>query len=211
MHQTFTIRKLTVSNSQDTLSLVASQFSADSPLHQAMGITPREYYNYLAESWQEYAFKGPVSPLGAFCVSTHELVGCLIASHFPAKFDHADKLPNKHKPIAALLQNLEQQYLQQNKIQKNCLLVDLAVVKKSHRGCGVYRKLREELHALAASCHYKTVYGELSSSATQHVCVTNMQHEVVAEINYSDFQYGNDTPFSDIESPRSIQLVRTSV
>lgn len=205
------IKALTTDHSNQALQLVANEFSAGSPLHRAMGITQQEYLEYLSDGWNNYAFGGPVKSLGAFCKSSQQLIGCLIASHFPVSFDNLDTLPQKHKPIAALLQELENEYLKHNYCIDRSLLVDLAVVRHDHRGSGIYQQLRAALHNNAASSGYKTVFGELSSSSTQYVCANKSAHQVVAEINYKDFNYGGRAPFATIEDPHSIQLVSVSL
>ncbi len=211
MQAPFNVKALTTDHSNQALQLVANEFSTGSPLHQAMGITQQEYLEYLSGGWNAYAFGGPIRSLGAFCNSSQQLIGCLIVTHFPVSFDNLDTLPEKHKPIAALLQTLENKYLNHNNHPHRSLLVDLAVVSHSHRGSGIYQQLRTTLHNNAASSGYKSIFGELSSSLTQHVCVNKSAHQVVAEINYKDFNYGGRTPFATIEDPRSILLVNVSL
>lgn len=207
----YTIKALERKYSALALSLVANEFSTGSPLHKAMGITQQEYREYLSVNWDSYAFGGPVNSLAAFCNSSNELAGCLIATRFPANFDDIDTQPEKHKPIASLLQNLEHQFILRDDDSHKSLLVDLAIVSQSYRGSGAYIQLRRTLHSIAASAGYDTVFGELSSATTQHVCVGKLGQQVVAEINYADFTYCGETPFAAIEEPRSIQLVRGSV
>lgn len=211
MQNNFTIRPLTVNQSAEALTLVTNEFSVSSPLHQATAVTPQEYQDYLSKNWQSYAFGGPVNSLGAFSSLDNRLLGCLIATRFPVSFVQLDLLPKKQKPIAALLQALELQYLQCNDYSTDSLLVDLAVVAKNQRGCGIYQQLRTAFHEAAALAGYNTVYGELSSAATQHVCVSKLGHQVVAEIHYADFQYDGRKPFASIEDPCSIQLVAASI
>lgn len=210
MIKNYSIRSLDSNHSEQALSLVSKEFSAGSPLHRAMNITQQEYFDYLTDNWSSYAFEGPVKPLAAFSNSGEELLGCIIASHFPGRYQFIETLPKKHQPIAALLQALEQQYLQNNTYSGGGLLADLAVVKKDHHDLGIYQQLRAALQKSSAAAGYSTVFGELSSAATQHVCINKLGHEVIAEINYSEFRYSDEMPFACIKEPHSIQLVSSS-
>jgi len=86
------------------------------------------------------------------------------------------------------------------------MLVDMAVVTPSARGQGIYRKLREAIHGVGRAAGFLTVVGELSSAATQHLCINVFNHKVCAEISYSSYDYKGSTPFSNIESPETIVL-----
>ena len=193
--------------SAQALTLVADQFCANSTLHQAMKISPSEFYNHLHPLWQEYAFEGPVDTLVAVSHEHTEVVGCIIACPFPMQLESLKTLPEKQRPITALLQALEASYLKNNPMIDQSLLVDIAVVDKGVANRGIYQKLRAELHLRAKEAGYKKIYGELSSSATQHVCVDNLRHKVVSEIAFKNFIYNGKRPFASIDSPASIQLV----
>nr|MBX2838286.1 hypothetical protein [Gammaproteobacteria bacterium] len=53
---------------------------------------------------------------------------------------------------------------------------------------------------------FRSVVGELSSSATQHLCINKFGHTVQAEIAYESFMYEGENPFSKIKEPPSIIL-----
>jgi len=83
----------------------------------------------------------------------------------------------------------------------------MAVVSSSYRHRGVYRRLREVVHCVGHNAGFKRVVGELSSAATQRVCVAEFGHTVCAEIHYDAFEFSGRRPFCLIRDPCSIQLV----
>jgi len=87
------------------------------------------------------------------------------------------------------------------------MLVDMAVVSSMARGQGIYRKLRESAHLIGREAGFSRVIGELSSAATQQLCINRLKHKVCAEIVYSTYEYKNQKPFASIKEPKSIVLV----
>ncbi len=203
----YTVKKLDNDYSEQALTLVSEEFSHGSPLHQAMDISQQEYFDYLSADWHNYAMAGPLDSLIAIDSNSHELLGCLITSRFPVVFCELELLPEKQQPISALLQKLESNYLKSSRHHGKGCMVDLVVVRKTYRGTGIYQHMRKTLHTQAKAAGYDTVFGELSSASTQHVCVKKLGHKVLAEINYDTFDYRGNKPFASIENPPSIQLV----
>lgn len=192
---------------------MCSEFLAGSELHRALDISLPEYTDYMADAIcsllaQENSFV-------AIDDSDHSIVGCILAGDFsPGSDVDAQKkstdidVPEFAQPIQALLVRLENQYksLRADNLQST-LLVDIAVVVPQARGQGVYTRLRQAVHQRALDRGYTTVVGELSSAATQHLCVEKLGHKVICEIPYSSFEYEGLYPFSTITNPTSIQLV----
>jgi len=117
-------------------------------------------------------------------------------------------MPDSIRPVAALLQSLDALYRNQRQIVLgDYLLVDMAVVSSAACGQGLYRKLRTFVHQHGCNAGFKWVVGELSSAATQRVCVADFGHKICAEIDYRSFEYSGQRPFSTISDPRSILLV----
>lgn len=201
------IEPLNHSRSDETLLFVAREFSRASTLHQAVGISASEYYEYLRTSWQEYVFSGPVDTFIAVGADD-SVMGCIVSSQFPTVFSELQTVPVKLQPISALLKALETGYLTRSTVDKpNSLLVDIALVHPDARGRGIYQALRTTVHKHAANAGYTSVYGELSSVQTQKVCVEKFGHTVVAEIRFDEFEFQGDKPFLSISSTPSIQLV----
>ena len=64
---------------------------------------------------------------------------------------------------------------------------------------------------MAKAAGFNTVIGELSSAATQHVCVNSLGQTVMAEIEYASFEFAGGYPFAEIVKPPSIQLVEFQI
>lgn len=198
--------------SSAALELICEEFSLHSPLHRALEISTDEYHEYLLPRWNDYAFGKQSSSLIALEPQTRELLGCLIAIPYTPQTGFKQNVPQRMRPIAALLEHLEYQIKPlDSDLSRASLLVDLAVVKHSRKGQGIYKQLRESVHSIARKEGYSYVLGELSSAATQHVCVKKMGHQVLAEVPYADFSFQGTLPFATIDHPVSIQLVAHSL
>ena len=200
------ISLLTSENSGHAFELVCEVFVEGSVLHKAVGVSLDEYREYLSGSFQIMLQQG--LSLVATDRLNGEVVGCLVACDYTTPVQALTEMPECVKPVSALLQRLDTLYRQQRQITPgDTLLVDMAVVGKGVRGRGLYRKLREVVHHHGYSAGFRRVAGELSSAATQHVCVTEFGHKVCVEIDYEAFEFSGHRPFSVIRDPRSIQLV----
>ncbi len=139
---------------------------------------------------------------------TNEILGCIVSCDYASLPQNANSLPEKIKPVNALLENLEEQYRKTHRaLPGECLLIDMAVVKPTSRERGIYTQLRSHAHNIGSDFGFTKVIGELSSAATQRLCVDQLGHKVCAQIEYASFNYENTTPFSNIKDPSSIVLV----
>jgi len=127
------------------------------------------------------------------------VVGCIVACDYKLQAQNLAPIPDKLKPINAILNSLDNIYRKSRELQLGqCLLVDMAVVAPHARGHGIYKKLRDAIHQIGREAGFSYVVGELSSAATQHLCINRFNHKVCAEIEYSSFNYMNPlAPFSD--------------
>ncbi|MEM7258402.1 MAG: hypothetical protein AAF404_13575 [Pseudomonadota bacterium] len=191
----------------DTKKLLCSEFCPNSVLHQAAGITEREFANTLTDNWAAIIDECPVPPLVAVDKDTDQVLGCLLPAPFPTDFGNIDTLPAGRKKIARLLQALENQYLQTNHKLQKALMVDIASVSRTAGGHGIYQQLRQDIQSIAANAGYTHIVGALSSAITQRVCVEKMQQKIVAEIIYQHYRDNGEAPFFSISHTRSIQLV----
>ena len=146
--------------------------------------------------------------LTAIDTTTNELAGCLLACDYTRQSQTTRPIPKPLKPVNALLQNIEKTYKQERSFATGeYLLVDMAVVKPDYEGHGIYRNLREYAHAIGVDAGFNWVIGELSSAATQHLCLEHFGHTIKVEIDYASFDYKGTKPFVCIEEPSSIILV----
>jgi hypothetical protein len=197
-------------NSDAAFNLVCEEFANGSVLHKALGVTPETYREFLRDQFFLVIEQG--LSLIAIDTANETILGCLVACDFLGHESPASQIPTCFKSMSALLNQLEGEYLKKHRLTKgNCMLVDLAVVSQQANGLGIYRKLRETAHHMATKVGFKYVVGELSSSATQYVCVKRMGHKVIVEIEYASFEYGGKYPFADIKQPASIQLVEYQI
>ncbi len=203
-----TIVPLRKQHRDDALSLVCNQFATGSVLHKAMKIGVDEYRLHIQEAFN-IAIEEELSVI-AIDSESGQVLGCLIATEFVVKRTDITLLPPKFRPIKSLLENLEEIYVRSKKIARGeYMLVDLAIVSDTARGQGIYSKLRSAVHDIGRKRHFKYVVGELSSAATQHLCVEKLGQSVKAEITYANFDYEGSFPFKSIQVPPSIQLAES--
>lgn len=166
-----------------------------------------EFEQSMTDAWESYLSDCPVPPLAAVDTITDGLIGCIIPAPFPSNFSNIHKLSPKRRSIALLLQALEESYLSGNPPLRDTILIDLAVVSSQARGRGIYQRLRKEIQVSAKKAGFRNIAGELSSTATQKVCVQKFGQRVVAEIYFAQYKEKDRYPFSSITTPTSIQLV----
>ncbi len=207
----YSIQAANQASHEEILALVCTEFLAGSVLHRALTVSESEYASYMADPIrslvaQECSFV-------AFDKSTRVMVACILAGDFQPPAPQLQlpsvALPAFAEPINALLSSLEQQYVRcrTSESLQSTLLVDIAVVAPLWRGQGLYAQLRDAVHQCAHKRGYSRVVGELSSAATQHLCIEKLGHKVICEIAYKSFQFGGSYPFASIDNPSSIQLV----
>ena len=186
--------------------VATSVFAADSSLHHVLDISVREYRSYLRVPFMAMLAQG----LSLMVVDTAQdqvaavVVGMDICSEIPSSpSDHADKLA----PVSALSAQLTAQYRAHRQPQLGqSALLDMAAVLPTHRGMGLYAKLRRAFADHARVRGFEYVVGELSSPATQHVVVTQLGHDVVAKTAFAEFTHAGQCPFQSITTPSHILL-----
>jgi len=218
---------MTKDHAEEAFSLACKVFVEGSVLHAAMDISVEEYRRYMEVSFN--SMLNQALSLVALNTSNNEIVGCLVACDYLSQNQQTTidsnigsalpisaqdpqlsktTVPDKLKPVNAILDSLDEIYRKNRQLRAGqCMLVDMAVVTHAERGQGIYRKLREAAHRVGKDAGFSLVVGELSSAATQRLCVNRFKHKVCAEIEYSEFAYNGDTPFASINIPNSILLV----
>lgn len=190
---------------QAALSLLCDVFVAGSSLHAALGLEAADYQHYLrplfaAELEQELS-------LVARSEADGRVMGCLLACDYTKQAAHPQP-PEQLQPLRALLAELEKRYRQHRDPQPGqALLVDMAAVATDASGQGVYQALRLAAHERGRAAGFRYAVGELSSSATQHVCVERLGQQVIAELRFDNFEYAGTFPFANISAPATLQLV----
>jgi hypothetical protein len=191
---------------REALAFVCREFVAGSVLHRATSIAADDYLGYLGGSF--YTTADECLSFIAIEATTGNIVGCLLAGDFCASSAPGKITPPSLQPIRALLEELEAKYQRRTTVLAgSSLLVDIAVVSSNVRRQGLYARLRQAAHTLGALRGFTIVIGELSSAATQGLCVNKLGHRVACEIEYRSFAFEGRYPFRCIDSPKSIQLV----
>jgi len=190
---------------EPAFTLATEVFIQGSTLHRALGIGLEEYRNYLRPS-----FSAMVAEALSFCAvgcESRELIGCLIATDFSASIDAPVVASGEFAALSALTRELSRSYHEHRAVNAGeVMLMDMGVVSPRAIGTGVYQKMRATAQARGRERGFRWVVGELSSAATQHVVLNKLNHRKVAEVMFSDFEFGGAVPFRSIESPRSIVL-----
>lgn len=204
------ITGITAELQDEAFSLICNVFAKNSVLHSALEISAKEYRRYAAP-WFEGIVQQQFS-LVALDEDTQKVVGCLLACDYANQVSNPSTVPEKFRPLSALLSQLDHLYSAgEASLPGERLLVDIAVVHPDAGGKGVYRRLRESVHHIARAAGFRLVIGELSSAATQYVCINKMGQRVCAEINYASFEFEGRTPFASISNPCGIQLVEAEL
>lgn len=181
-------------------ALLARAFVAGSPLHAALGIDAAQWQRTAAGNVADAADAG----LSVVATAEQSIVGCALAVDTAAEYASAETR-SPTDAIAALLRALRA--TAPAPAPGACLLVDMGVVAPSHAGQGTYTAMRAAVHTRARTAGYRTVRGELSSAATQHVCVEHLGHRVLGAVAYAAFTHAGRHPFAAIREPASILLV----
>jgi len=197
---------MTSDQSKEAFSLACELFIADSVLHNATNVSISEYRDYMSLSFESIRCQD--LSLVATDTQNNEIVGCIVACDYSIQGPEKMSIPERIKPVNALLNSLEIMYQKDRQLHSGqCMLVDMAVVKPAARNQGIYSQLRKAVHRIGREAGFCFVVGELSSAATQHLCINQFKHKICAEINYSSYQFKGQYPFSTIKTPKSIVLV----
>jgi hypothetical protein len=212
----FEVRPLNDALLLPAFDLATAVFVERSSLHKSLGIDLGSYRAYLWPSFHKMAQDG--LSFVAVDTSTNRIIGVIIGTDY-ARFLAAKPWPapapdsakpadeNRFAPITALSQALGTLYQRKTEIPcRHHMLVDMAAVDQDASHKGIYQALRARLTQHAKSRGFSCVVGELSSAATQHVVLQNLQHENCAEIAFAAFQHNGDYPFRHITAPQSIIL-----
>ncbi len=203
------VASITEATIEECFALATKTFIGGSTLHQALGIGLAEYTDYLWPSFKDMIALG--YSLEARDGATGKLLGVMVTTDWKS-ISNPRSVPKKFEPLIAIGDDLSAQYADYREVLKgDALLVDMGVVDPAARGLGVYKKLRQETHELAAKNGFRFVLGELSSAATQHVVCHNFGHNVVAEIDFNRFEFEGHFPFATIESPKSIVMTEGEI
>jgi len=200
------ISRMTRESSQEAFSLACEVFVEASVLHTTMNVSLEEYRDYMDSSFE--TMRNQDLSLVATDTKNNKLVGCLVACDYLTQGLSLAITPDRLKPVNALLSSLDDMYRKHRQLPVGqYMLVDMAVVSPNARRRGIYSMLRETAHRIGREAGFSRVVGELSSAATQQLCVNRFKHKVCAEIEYSSFKYKGQYPFSAIKKPKSIVLV----
>lgn len=201
----FQVRPIERFDYDAVLDYLCREFLVGSVLHRSHGVTREAYVNYMREPFCAMVDEGfSVVALD----QQSRLRGCLLASDYALHTVQGAPAPEPFRPVNALLNALEALFEYDRSIGPGQVLkVDMAVVSPSARRQGIYQKLRQYVHSLGAESAYSSIVGELTSKATQTLCIQKFGHELRCEIDYASFEFEGGYPFASIESPKSVQLV----
>ena len=206
----YTIQTLDSSRHAEVIPFVCREFVEGSVLHQALGVRVEDYTTYLAEPICALAREG--LSFIATDPKSNAIGGCILAGEFATCGSDNKPPPSYLAPVRALTDSLEHTYRKHRDVMPgSTLLVDIAVVAKSARRQGIYKRLREAVHSRARARGYQRVIGELSSPVTQYMCVAQWGHTIVCEITLDTFEFNGRHPFANIKNPKSIQLVEATL
>lgn len=190
----------------EVFAFVCREFVQGSELHRAAGVELAEYTDYFRDSFISMVAEG--HSLVAVDESSNSILGCLLAGRFQPCTLNSDGTPESILPIKAILVALEDKCLPRlSRPLEETVLVDIAMVTAAANGKGHYTALRRALHHRAEGLGFTSVVGELSSIASQKVCVERLGQRLVGQVDYGTFQFNGGYPFSSIDNTDSIQLV----
>lgn len=201
----FDIRPIDTSLSEAAFLLATQVFAESSTLHRALNISLDEYRDYLRPSFQQMLAEG--LSVAALRKENNALVGCIIATDFHRVLNQEPSSHPTFAPLSALTDDLCQRYSRHRNITPGeVLLIDMGAVAKTASGKGLYQKMRAAAQKAAFEKGYRSVVGELSSAATQHVVLDRLGHQKMAELFFDSFTHRGRRPFEAIKEPKSIVL-----
>jgi hypothetical protein len=199
-----TFEQIDNSIAEDAFLFVSEVFATRSTQNRAINIEIDLYRDYLNASYQEVIDQG--LSIVAVDESEQEICGVLIAkdimlSNTTTKVLQAKKL----LPITKLSQKLNEIYFAQRQINLgDAVLVDMAAISQHHGGLNIYKDMRLKAHSIAVQQRFKFVIGQLSSSRTQEIILSELGHRNCGEIMFSQFTCDGRHPFASIRNPKSI-------
>lgn len=198
------LRHLEIGDTGSALELIVGSFASDSVLHAALHVDAESYRPYV-QAWLEPSIAQGLS-WTIIDEPSRRMAACLLAMDYDIP-DMDSYMPERLLPMKALFAKLDAAYAAVRGDDQRVALVDLAVVSPAFRQRGLYRQLREAVHQDAYDQGFTHVVGELSSAATQRVCIEQFGHRVVAEVPFESFEFEGQRPFASIISPSAIRMV----
>jgi GNAT superfamily N-acetyltransferase len=197
------LRPLGAEHLTSSFELASRVFATGSTLHLALGIELETYRAYLWPSFQAMLAEG--LSVGAFDPDTGALLGCLIVTAFEAALPDAEQTDPRFAALSALTAELVARYQRARPLENGAaVLVDMGAVTPEARRRGVYAALRSAVTQHCAQRGYRTILGELSSRATQHVVLGQLGHRAVAQVPFATFQHNGTRPFAAITDPKAL-------
>jgi len=204
-----TLKQIDNSIAEDAFLFVSEVFATRSTLHRAINIEIDLYRDYLKAGYQQAIDQG--LSIVAVDESEQEICGVLIAKDIIAKnimvSDTTAQVLQAEKllPITKLSQKLDEIYFARRQINLgDAVLVDMAAVSQHHGGLNIYKDMRLKAHSIAAQQGFKFVIGQLSSTKTQKIILSELGHRNCGEIVFSEFTCDGRHPFASIKNPKSI-------
>ncbi len=190
---------------EETISLVAEDFSRAEPTTKSQGITAGEFH-YFAEI---YCKKAVREGLSIVAKDKGKIIGFIISEDLES--DPPEGIENinmKFNPIMALLNKLDEEYVKSYKKKDDKVFhLFMGGVDENYEKKHIISTLLEENLKLAKSKNFSVAIGEPTGLATQHILVDKFGFDEKIMIGYKKFNYNGKNVFKNIEGPIGCMLV----
>ena len=190
--------------------LLAGVFSRSEPLAMATGLTFDEMQTIVGHLGQR------IADAGLSVIARDQQSGTLIGASLTDDFaipapENIDVLPGKFRPIAEILEGLDQQYRKTHRINPGEVLHLLMVaIAPDSGGKGVASMPLTLTLEYGQQKGYVKAVGEVTGKASQHIF---RKHGFVERfsIHYSDFQYQGKRVFNSIGEHEAVILMERTL
>ena len=189
------------------IACLTSTFTCGEPMTRALGITEREF-NSFSELICTKAVTKKLS-VAARDERTGILIGCQISEEFSdGLIKDDDPIPAGFLPILALLQELDDTYLNKYPmVERDLFHAFMVGVDKQFKGKNVGYHLVELSNSLGHARGFSGAIAEATGPVSQHILIQKHHWQVLGAIPYHAFRYQQKPVFRGITACESCQLV----
>lgn len=190
---------------EETISLVAEDFSRAEPMTKSQGITADEFH-YFAEI---YCKKAVREGLSIVAKDKGKIIGFIISEDLESgPPERIENINMKFNPIMALLNMLDEEYVKSYKKKDDKVFhLFMGGVDENNEKKHIISTLLEENLKLAKSKNFSVAIGEPTGLATQHILRDKFGFDEKIMIGYKKFNYNGKNVFKNIEGPVGCMLV----
>jgi len=203
---------LNISLLEDFHIIKASECLAKAFLKEPMAETLKISYNMMREFCLKVVSKAAKeSKLSVVAIGplNEQIVGvCINKDLLDPPINEDDLVNKKFYPIFELLDELDNRYRKENKINPNEMFHTLMIaVDSNSKSKNISSSLLEASFEIAKKRGYKKAIMEATGPISQHIAINKFGYKEFTSIKYSDYQFKNNYVFKHITNAPSCKLL----